>query len=328
MINVRTDLAVEAKEIYEMENRSTESKKIPGVEMWEHTENDIKITDVKILNKDGERALNKLQGRYITIDIPRFTHYDSSIMGAVSTVLSKAIAEMTIIKANTTTLVVGLGNWNVTPDALGPKVISNIMITRHLRQLIPDRIDERIRSVCAISPGVMGITGIETGEIIKGVVEKIKPDLLICIDALASRKMDRVNSTIQIGNTGISPGSGVGNKRMELSEKTLGIPVIAIGVPTVVDAATIANDTIDLLIDEMIKQTKNGGEFYEMLNSIDKKEKQKLIEEVLKPYIGNLMVTPKEIDTMMDSVSKILATGINLALQPDLEIGDINQYVN
>ena len=328
MMNVRTDLAVEAKEIYEIENKSKNLGSIPGVEIKEHLENDIKVTDVKILNEAGEKALNKMIGRYITIDIPSFTHYDSGTMEAVSVVISSALSEIIKIKPHMTTLVVGLGNWNVTPDALGPKVISNIMITRHLRQLIPDRIDERIRPVCAISPGVMGITGIETGEIIRGVVEKTKPDFIICIDALASRKMDRVNSTIQIGNTGISPGSGVGNKRMELSEKTLGVPVIAIGVPTVVDAATITNDTIDMLIDELAKQTKNGSEFYHMLKDIDKKEKQSLIEEILRPYPGNLMVTPKEIDTMMDSVSKIIATGINLALQPELDMEDIKQYVN
>ena len=128
-----------------------------------------------------------------------------------------------------------------------------------------------LRPVCALAPGVLGITGIETGEIIKGVVDKIKPNLIICIDALASRKMERVNSTIQLGTTGISPGSGVGNRRMEISEKTLGIPVIAIGVPTVVDAATMANDTIDLVLDEMIEASKRNGEFYNMLKSVDKR---------------------------------------------------------
>ncbi|MEL7597230.1 MAG: GPR endopeptidase, partial [Clostridiaceae bacterium] len=215
-----------------------------------------------------------------------------------------------------------------TPDALGPKVISRMMVTRHLKELVPDSIDENIRPVCAMSPGVLGITGIETGEIIKSVADKIKPNLIICIDALASRKTERVNRTIQIGDSGISPGSGIGNKRMEISKKTLGIPVIAVGVPTVVHAATLANDTIDLALDEMIKQSTEGSAFYNMLKSLDKKEKERLINEILHPYVGDLVVTPKEVDMVIDSISKVIANGINIALQPALDLDDINKYVN
>jgi len=134
------------------------------------------------------------------------------------------------LKDDSTILVIGLGNWNVTPDALGPKVVSRLMVTRHLLEYVPDQVDEGVRPVCAVSPGVLGITGIETGEIVRGIVDRVKPDVVIAIDALASRKMERVNTTIQIADTGISPGSGVGNKRMELSRETLGVPVIAIGV--------------------------------------------------------------------------------------------------
>ena len=327
MLSVRTDLAVEAKEIYEKGNKNAKNV-IPGVEVKEYTEEDIKITDVKIINELGEKAMGKPQGTYITIDMPQFTHYDSDIMEQVSRVLAKCVNNIINLEDSMTVLVVGLGNLNITPDSVGPKVVSKLMVTRHLKQLIPDSIDEGIRPVCALSPGVLGSTGIETGEIIRGVVEKISPNLIICIDALASRKMERVNKTIQIGNTGISPGSGVGNKRMEISEKSLGIPVIAIGVPTVVDAATMANDTIDLVIDELSKQAKNGSEFYNMLKNIDRNEKQRLIEEVLNPYIGNLMVTPKEVDSVIDSLSKIIASGINIALQPALELDEINQYLS
>ena len=199
--------------------------------------------------------------------------------------MAQALEGIVKLEDSMTALVVGLGNWNVTPDALGPRVVSKLMVTRHLKELVPDSIDEGIRPVCAIAPGVLGITGIETYEIIKGIVEKIKPNLILCIDALASRKLERVNRTIQIGNTGISPGSGVGNKRMEISERTLGVPVIAVGVPTVVDAATMANDTIDLVLDAMIKEATKGGKFYEMLQSIDKNEKGRMIEELLNPYV-------------------------------------------
>ncbi|MDP4143896.1 MAG: GPR endopeptidase [Bacillota bacterium] len=323
MISIRTDLAVEAKEIYAKEN-----KELPGVEVIESRQGDIRITDVRIVNETGERKMGKPQGTYITIDIPKLTHYDGDTMDLVSRVLSDELSKLISLEKSMTALVVGLGNWNVTPDALGPKVVSKIMVTRHLKQLVPDKIDEEIRPVCAFAPGVLGLTGMETGEILKGVVDKIKPDVIICIDALASRKMDRVNSTIQIGNTGISPGSGVGNKRMELSQKTLGLPVIAIGVPTVVDAATMANDTIDLVLDQMIKQATSGSKFYDMLNSIDKTEKYRMIEEILNPYVGNLMVTPKEVDTVIDALSRVIANGINLALQPTLELDYINQFVN
>jgi spore protease len=324
MINVRTDLAIEAKEIYQKKNNG----KFPGVEVSEANEGKVKITKVRIKDEIGERAMGKPIGTYITMDIPAVTNYDGDSMDEVSEAMAKVLTPMVTLENNMTALVVGLGNSSITPDALGPKVIAKLMITRHLKELVPDSIDESIRPVCGISPGVLGTTGIETGEIIKGVVEKIKPNLIICIDALASRKMERVNRTIQIGDTGISPGSGVGNKRMEISKRTLGIPVIAIGVPTVVDAATMANDTIDLAIDEMIKQSTNGGEFYNMLRAIDKNEKQKMIEEILNPYVGNLMVTPKEVDLVVDSLSKVIANGINIALQPALGLEDINRYMS
>ncbi|AKN33637.1 peptidase [Clostridium carboxidivorans P7] len=324
MFGIRTDLAVEAAEIYKQENNG----EIPGVEVEENCVDDIKTTIVRVVNDVGEKMMGKPKGTYITIEMPKFTYYDGDTMEQVSEVLGKTLSEMVNIDDSMTALVVGLGNWNVTPDALGPKVVSKLMITRHLKQLVPDKIDEGIRPVCAIAPGVLGLTGIETGEIVKGVVEKIKPNLIVCIDALASRKMDRVNSTIQIGNTGISPGSGVGNRRMEISENVLGIPVIAIGVPTVVDAATMANDTIDMVLDEMIKQSKKDSKFYDMLKSLDKNEKQHMIEQLLDPYVGNLMVTPKEVDLVIDSVSKVIANGINIALQPALNLEDINKFLN
>ena len=324
MISIRTDLAVEAKELYRAQNNG----EMPGVEVEEYDEDDIKITNVKIVSEIGEKMMGKPIGTYVTLDIPEFVHYDGEAMDRVSIAMGKVLSPLIKLEDSMTALVVGLGNWNVTPDAVGPKVVSKLMVTRHLKQLVPDSIDEGIRPVCAISPGVLGLTGIETGEIVRGIVEKIKPNLVICIDALASRKMDRVNRTIQIGTSGISPGAGIGNRRMEISEKTLGVPVLAIGVPTVVDASTLANDTIDLVLDEMIKSATVGGEFYSMLKSIDKAEKEKMITEILNPYVGNLVVTPKEIDMVINSVSKIIANGINIALQPALDLEDINKYLN
>ncbi|MGY0372419.1 GPR endopeptidase [Clostridium sp. JNZ J1-5] len=324
MKNVRTDLAIEAKELYEEQN----SKEISGVKIDEYFDSGMKIVDVNILDEMGEKNMGKPIGRYITIEMPESVNHDRDVMDDVSAVFAKTLSSIINLDKSMTTLVVGLGNWNVTPDALGPKVISRLMITRHLKELIPDKIDENIRPVCALSPGVLGLTGIETGEIIRAVTEKIKPNLIVCIDALASRKTDRVNKTIQIGNTGISPGSGIGNKRMEISEKTLGIPVIAIGIPTVVHAATLANDTLDMALDALISQSTKGSEFYNMLNSLDREEKQRLINEILYPYVGDMIVTPKEIDMVIDSVSKIIANGINIALQPALGLEDINRYIN
>ena len=165
--------------------------------------------------------------------------------------LSKELQHLAKPKKRGTVLVVGLGNWNITPDALGPKVVSRVLVTRHLRDTLPEDIAQTVRPVAAVSPGVMGITGIETGEIVKGIVEKMHPDLVIAIDALAARKTSRINAAIQLSDTGLAPGAGVGNKRKMLSEETLGVPVIAIGVPTVVDAATLVNDTMDRMLTGM-----------------------------------------------------------------------------
>ncbi|MFX0549233.1 GPR endopeptidase [Hathewaya histolytica] len=322
--NIRTDLALEAQEMYKEENKNY----IPGTEVKEYIEDGIKITDVRVVSEEGEEIMGKPRGSYITIEIPDFVYYDSNSMEDISKVMAKTLQPLIKLEDSMTALVVGLGNWNITPDAVGPKAVSKLMITRHLKELVPDSIDEGIRPVCAIAPGVLGITGIETSEVIKGVVEKIKPNLVICIDALASRRTERVNKTIQISTTGISPGAGVGNKRTEISEKTLGVPVIAVGIPTVVDAATLANDTIDLVLDQMIMKAEKGGKFYSLLKSIDKNEKELMIKEILYPYVGDLMVTPKEVDMVIESIAKIIATGVNIALQPALELEDINKYIN
>ena len=324
MINVRTDLAVEAKEMYTEDNNS----EIDGVSVEELEDEGTKITKVSILNEDGAKKMGKPVGTYITLDIPEFTAYDGGLMDDVSKALGRTLKRLINMKDDMLALVVGLGNWKVTPDALGPKVTEGIMVTRHLKDVMPDVIDDSVYKVAAIAPGVLGVTGVETGEIIKGLVEKIKPDVVVCIDALASRKIDRVNRTIQISDTGISPGAGVGNNRMRINEESLGVKVIAIGVPTVVDAATIANDTIDLVLDDLINQSEEGKDFYNMLKKVNKEEKSKLIREVLNPYVGDLVVTPKEVDLMIDSLSKIIANGINIGLQPNMTMEDINKFLN
>ena len=329
--NVRTDLTLEARELFReqyVNNMRQENREPPGVDIENDGDENIKITRVRITSPTGEASLGKPMGNYITLEVPGLRDNDQEIYENTCKALAKELTGIINLDKKATILVVGLGNWNVTPDALGPKVVSSVMVTRHLLEYVPEQVDEGVRPVCAVAPGVLGITGIETGEIIKGIVDRVKPSAIIAIDSLASRKMERVNTTIQLADTGISPGSGVGNKRMELSKKTLGIPVIAIGVPTVVDAATMANDTIDLVLDSMIKEAPQGTEFYKMLKSIDRNEKYMMIQEVLKPYVGNLIVTPKEIDEVIQRVSKVIANGINIALHEGITLNDVNRYLN
>ncbi len=326
MSNIRTDLAVEAREMYR--GRISSESEAPGVDVEKGGNANISVTRVKITSEEGSNAMGKPIGSYITLEAPDLRTNGKEIEQEVISILSNEIKRIIKLEKKDTVLVVGLGNWNVTPDSLGPRVISYLMVTRHLIEYLPEQVDSRLRPVCAVAPGVLGLTGIETGEIIKGVIEKINPRLVIAIDALASRKMDRISTTIQIADTGINPGSGVGNKRMGLSYETLGVPVIAIGVPMVVDAATMANDTIDLMMDSMLKEADEGSAFYNALEKMDRNEKYLLIREVLSPYIGELMVTPKDIDAIVKDTSKIIANGINIALHDELTLEDVNKYLN
>lgn len=318
----RTDLAIETREMLEKE----ESAALDGVEVKTEEHETMNVTNVKILNEKGSQTMGKPIGSYITIEAQKMKENDVSCHEEIMKIVAKNIIELADMKNKKLILVVGLGNWNITPDALGPKVISKVLVTRHLEGSLPEEIDESVRPVAAISPGVMGITGIETGEIIKGIVDKLKPDLVIAIDALAARKFSRINTTIQMSDTGVNPGAGVGNKRMALNKETLGVPVLALGVPTVVDAATLVNDTMDRMLDEMIAQTKKGSAFYEMLQGMDKEEKYQLITEILNPYVGNMFVTPKEVDAVVDRLANIIANSINIALHPGITIEDINRY--
>lgn len=326
--NIRTDLTLEAHELLR-ESSVKESKacETPGIVTEEAGDSNIKITRIRVISPAGEKSIGKPMGNYITLEVPGLRYNDQVLYENTCKALAQELSGILKLGEKSTILIVGLGNWNVTPDALGPKVVSSVMVTRHLLEYLPDQVDEGVRPVCAVAPGVLGITGIETGEIIKGIVDRIRPNFIIAIDALASRKMERVNTTIQVADTGIAPGSGVGNKRMELSRSTLGIPVIAIGVPTVVDAATMANETIDLVLDSMIEQAPKGTEFYNMMKSIDRDEKYQMIQEVLKPYVGNLIVTPKEIDEVVKRVSKVIANGLNIALHQGITLDDVNRYV-
>ena len=239
----RTDLAFEAIDMVKLENSD-------DVIDEEYEVNNI-IVKRTVVSEKAEKYTNKKKGVYYSLDTRAIKTHDNDDLVNCEIELSKIIKEvlkLENINEKQKGLVVGLGNINVTPDSLGPLVVDNVIVTRHMFLINPDEITEGVSNVSAISPGVMGTTGIETVDIVDAVIKKIDVDYVICVDALASRSIARVNKTIQVTNTGISPGSGVGSKRKEISKETLGIPVIAIGVPTVVDASTIASNTIDYLL--------------------------------------------------------------------------------
>ncbi|GAB3795279.1 GPR endopeptidase [Virgibacillus kimchii] len=356
---VRTDLAVEARDMFvEQEEKTEKESKLKGVTIKEREQDNIKISYVEI-DETGERLIGKKQGSYVTIYADGVKRQDTTRQEKAAEILAKELEQL--IKNNNIPLgskglIVGLGNWNVTPDALGPMTAEKILVTSHLFELEHESVSEGYRPVAAVTPGVMGVTGIETSDIIFGIVEKFKPDFVIAIDALASRSIERVNETIQLSDTGIHPGSGVGNKRKELSEETLGVPVIAIGVPTVVDAVTIASDTIDFLLkhfgrewNEKDKPSRSlapagmtfGGKKYTeedlpdeekretflgIVGNLSEEEKRKLINEVLTPIGHNLMVTPKEVDGFMIDMASLIANGVNAALHEQVDIDNFASY--
>ena len=311
MYNFRTDLALERRDLYNKAHNV--EKDIDGIETEEEQVGDkIKVSRVKITNENGEQAIGKPQGNYITIDFKNLKIATDEEIQKASEVVTKELKILLEkhIGLKDSILVVGLGNIYVTPDALGPKVINEIDITRHLLEYMPEVLDENTREVSAVSPGVLGTTGIETLEILRGIVDNIKPKLVIVIDALASRSIERISSSIQLADTGIVPGAGVGNTRKELSQSTLGVPVIAMGIPTVVEAATIAADSLTLLI----KKVQEQAESNDFLNQLQEEDKYTLIKEVLAPEEYNFIVTPKEIDELIERMKDVVARGINFAI--------------
>ena len=310
MYNFRTDLALERTNMYRKANKLDQ---IDGIDTdEENVSYNIKVSRVKITNENGEKAIGKKKGIYVTIDLKKFKLADDDEIQKASDILSKELKNILIthISEKDDILVVGLGNVYVTPDSLGPKVINEIDVTRHIIKYLPQYIDENTRPVTAISPGVLGTTGIETLEILKGIVDNVKPKLLIIIDALASRSIERISSTIQISDTGIVPGAGVGNTRMELSESTLGVPVIALGIPTVVESAVLVNDCLDLLIGKLQDEAKSNV----FLNQLKEQDNYSTIKDVLVPQDYNMIVTPKEIDELIENMKDVVARGINMSL--------------
>lgn len=311
MYDFRTDMADERRNLYAKVNNI--ENEISGIKTEiEEISDKMKVTRVKILNEEGEKAIGKKKGDYITIDIKKINVLEDEEKEKAAKILAKELNKIIgdQIQAKEEIMVVGLGNEEVTPDALGPKTIKNIEITRHILKYLPQYIDENTRPVSAIAPGVLGTTGIETVEVVQGVVEHTKPKLLIVIDSLASRSIERISSSIQISNTGIIPGAGVGNKRKELTKENLGIPVIALGIPTVVELATLVSEGIDIFIDKL----QQNAESNEYLNQLKNNDKYEEVKEALNVGEYNMIVTPKEIDDLIKNMSEIVAKGINLSV--------------
>lgn len=311
MYNFRTDLASERRDLYEKANNLKNG--IEGIESQKEDVNEkIKIERVQILNEKGEKAIRKPIGTYVTIDVKDLKIATEEEMEKAGEVLAKELKSIVDkhVGSQDEVLVVGLGNIYVTPDSLGPKVINEIEVTRHIINYMPQYVKEGTRKISAISPGVLGTTGIETVEILKGIVENIHPKLIIVIDALASRSIERISSSVQISDTGIVPGAGVGNKRSEISIKSLGIPVIAIGIPTCVETAVLVNDSLNLFIEKLQDEAKSN----DYLNSIKDENNYEEIKQILMPRDYNLIVTPKEIDGLIENIKDIVAMGINNSL--------------
>lgn len=289
-MDFRTDLALERREYFG-------SKEPDGVISRYEKSGDVNITRIEITDERGERTLGKPRGMYITAEVPSFTH-NAPLDNENTEVVARELAAL--LPKEGSVMVIGLGNTKITPDALGPKCLSMIFATRHIGEELAKSIGlSGLRSVSAIAPGVLGNTGVETGEIISGLVQRLKPSAVIAVDALAARRASRLGSTVQICNSGIVPGSGVGNSRQAINSETVGVPVISLGVPTVVDAATLAVDISQGGIEENDIRARIGDE------------------------AEQLMVTPREIDLVIERAAKLLSLAINRALQPQISAEDL-----
>ena len=301
MKNIRTDLAVEAKELWR--ESASEQTQLSGVEASDKDLHGFQVTTVKILDENGERELGKPKGTYVTIELDSLIRREDEAFERGTSAVNAELRAMLHLEPGQTVLIVGLGNADITPDAVGPITANHVMVTRHLVEKLPEQFGT-MRPVTVLKTGVLGTTGIESSELIRAVAEKFRPDCIVAVDALASRKLSRVCRTIQLADTGIVPGSGVGNARAEISRATLGIPVVAVGVPTVVDATTLTTDLA------------------EQAGVTD------LRREDLDRFGGSMIVTPKEIDTQVRDISKLLGYGINLALHDGFQVDDINMFLS
>ena len=298
MRQIRTDLA--------MESFGHGGEGMPGVHVNHWEEMGVSLTEVVVETEEASRALGKAVGVYMTLECPAIRQRDLDARLAMANLLGEEMARMLPGEGQAPVLVIGLGNRRITPDSLGPQTIDRTLVTRHMFEQLPGFADERMRSVCALAPGVLGVTGIETMEMVEALVAKVRPRAILCVDSLAARAAGRIGTAIQLTDTGIQPGSGVGNHRRSLTRETLGVPVIAVGMPTVIYAATLTRDAMETLSPDTAE------------DDLDRVE-----QELLTGAQGEMVVTPREIDEIISDTAGVIATAVNRALQPDLSQEEI-----
>lgn len=311
--DIRTDLAMEARDM-----AFKGQQELPGVQTRTEQRGDTQINRVMVQTAEAGRMMGKQPGYYVTLESEVLRSRDRDRLEEVSRTLAEEIEgffKHLNIPEDALGMVVGLGNWNATPDALGPRVVGKLLVTRHLFSASPPEKQGSLRPVCAIAPGVLGITGMETGEIVASLVQHVRPRFLVVIDALASRSTSRLGTTVQLADTGISPGSGIGNKRVGITPQTMGIPVLALGVPTVVDAVTIVHDALGQISGDP------GG------SGPSKLQKREAVQRVLHPYLRDLIVTPKEVDVLIEDITKVVAGALNIALHSGVTPDEVFRYL-
>jgi len=296
---IRTDLATEAQELWRENTQTTDA--IPGVEAADATEQGFRVTTVRILDEEGEKALCKPIGAYVTLELDALIRREEDSFPRAAQVLASHIRSLLQLEGDERILVAGLGNSAITPDAIGPESIDYVLVTRHLKQRMPESFGA-FREVCAVRTGVLGTTGMESAEVISSLSERLQPDRVIVTDALASRRMERLCRTVQLSDTGIVPGSGVGNHRAALNRDTLGVPVLAIGVPTVVEAATLAAELAGKAGITEIDRERFGAD-------------------------GGMIVTPRDIDRSVHDAAKLIGYAVNLAVHEGLTVEDVDMFL-
>lgn len=296
---IRTDLAVEARQLWQ--ENAEETSTLPGVRASEQTRGSFSVITVEVLDERGEEAIGKPAGKYITVELDGLVRREENAFADAAGLLAEVLRDLLGLEGSGNLLVVGLGNRGITPDAIGPEAVDHIIVTRHLKQRLPEDFAS-FRPVSAVCSGVLGTTGIESSDLVRAVAEEIRPTAVFAIDALASRGPERLCRTVQIADTGIVPGSGVGNARQALNRETLGVPVIAIGVPTVVDAATL---TVDLA-------ARAGAE----------------LDPDSFGEVGGMIVTPRDIDKNVRDIAKLIGYSLNLAFHDGLSIEDVDMLLS
>ena len=305
------ELALEAHDLL----RGDHGGEIPGVKMTEEVDDLAAIHTVTILNSQGSRIMQKPEGTYVTIYCKELSVNHHGIINSLTDLLTRHLQKFVQLPSlDDNVVVVGLGNWKSTPDSLGPRMINQLMATRHLHGNVPDEILDGVRPVTTIAPGVLGMTGIESADIIGSIVKQIQPKLILVADALAAGDVSRIGTTIQISDTGIAPGAGIGNHRPGINQQTMGVPVISIGVPTVVKARVIAHNVLEKFWEQLLHRPQLS----KALRELPEPAVQNIMQQALQPCHSNLEVTPKEIDDLVQNCSTILARAITKTLHPNM----------